>query len=545
MKRTASLFVTGIVICCCIIGLSACDRKLNHEEITQLTKAVLQINVYDEEKNMISSGSGFCLYDSQTLVTNYHVIENGHSVVAVSEDNIQYNVSGVCYYDKNRDIAILRFDNKTTLPVLSLSFKYEVGEEIYAIGSPLGLKNTISNGIISGVRDNEGYKDIQITAPISPGSSGGALLNAMGKVIGITYACIENGQNLNFAIPVADFQNIEYDINRFESFSDVVSYNHPYGNHVQNFGQFSEGLFVAEYVCDGESYIILNHNHDYSQDRLSIISSDGRVINSIDGYLYPNVYHSKLYCYKVYDSIVEIDLRRLIAGEENEKTVCSLENLKIDTIDSMLVSDWGFLIRSDDTIMRTDLEGQVVHRLTEAGIGSGVLTEQYDFAYSTDESTNIEVINLETFEKQRLEVGVIFASVKGYNDGVYFLETQNNDGNWLAITAYNVETCNVSKLFEEVQSLCFATYENRVFCGLPNGIVEDSKWFRSKCYDLYNIDLNDSEQYKIPVYSFEQINFGENGKMYIIGQQYKSSPKAIYQVNLDGSELEKIIDWDT
>ncbi len=78
----------------------------------------------------------------------------------------------------------------------------EIGERIYAIGNPKGLSGTFSEGIVSGVRNLQLSQELQITAPISPGSSGGPVLNSRGQVIGVAYASYSEGQNLNFAIPI-------------------------------------------------------------------------------------------------------------------------------------------------------------------------------------------------------------------------------------------------------------------------------------------------------------------------------------------------------
>ena len=84
----------------------------------------------------------------------------------------------------------------------------EVGEDVYAIGNPQGLEGTFSKGIISSIREFNGHSIIQITAPISPGSSGGPLLNSIGEVIGVAFASFKSGQNLNFAIPVKYLHNL-------------------------------------------------------------------------------------------------------------------------------------------------------------------------------------------------------------------------------------------------------------------------------------------------------------------------------------------------
>jgi len=106
--------------------------------------------------------------------------------------------------DSRQDLAIIRVSN-VDAPALSLgrSDKVQIGESVYVAGNPIGfLEGTFSNGIISGVREfRVGSERIQITAPISKGSSGGPVLNSKGEVIGVAVSIITAGQNLNFAIP--------------------------------------------------------------------------------------------------------------------------------------------------------------------------------------------------------------------------------------------------------------------------------------------------------------------------------------------------------
>jgi len=105
--------------------------------------------------------------------------------------------------DSRKDIAFLKI-KAIDLKVLRVgsSSTAQVGDTVYSLSNPLGLPRTLSQGIISGIRQLDGYQLLQITAPISPGSSGGPLFNTKGEVIGITAAALEGGQSLNFAIPI-------------------------------------------------------------------------------------------------------------------------------------------------------------------------------------------------------------------------------------------------------------------------------------------------------------------------------------------------------
>ncbi len=158
-------------------------------------------------------GSGFLISPTGLLVTNYHVIGDADKVVvAVINNGIDlYDVISIIAYDSIEDIAILKirkegsYYSPENLPyvVMGNSDSIETGERIFAIGNPEGFNNTISDGIISQIREFEkGIKSFQITAPISMGSSGGALFNEKGEVIGITDSIYTSGQNINFAIPI-------------------------------------------------------------------------------------------------------------------------------------------------------------------------------------------------------------------------------------------------------------------------------------------------------------------------------------------------------
>jgi hypothetical protein len=145
------------------------------------------------------------------IVTNYHVIAEGTSAVVKLPDGAFYVVDGILASDKARDLAVIKAhgENFRTLS-LGDSDHVQVGQEVVAIGNPLSLESTVSSGIVSSIRtiDEKGGKYLQVTAPISPGSSGGPLLNMEGQVVGITTMYLKGGENLNFAIPVNDARRL-------------------------------------------------------------------------------------------------------------------------------------------------------------------------------------------------------------------------------------------------------------------------------------------------------------------------------------------------
>ncbi len=187
--------------------------KLTALEISErVSPSVFYIEVYDDRGNAKGSGSGFFVSSEGVAVTNYHVIEETAGAKITTIYGEKHQVSEIIAYDPDLDIAIIRVDKngesgKTVSgfqPVtIANSDLVKAGQVVYALGSPVGLQNTISDGIISNAKQVVG-KDvfIQITAPISHGSSGGALVDEYGEVIGITSAGIDEAQNIGFAIPI-------------------------------------------------------------------------------------------------------------------------------------------------------------------------------------------------------------------------------------------------------------------------------------------------------------------------------------------------------
>jgi S1-C subfamily serine protease len=137
------------------------------------------------------------------VVTNLHVIVDDVGAAVTLANGDSYGVVSVAAVDERRDLALLRipgFELKTAK--LGNSDNVQVGDHVYAIGAPVGLELSLSDGILSGIRDLEGYKVLQTTAAISPGSSGGGLFNSRGELVGITSFKIRGGENINFAVPI-------------------------------------------------------------------------------------------------------------------------------------------------------------------------------------------------------------------------------------------------------------------------------------------------------------------------------------------------------
>src|ERR1041385_6337335 len=169
----------------------------------QASPAVVLIEAIGTDGKTTKSGSGLLVSADGKLLTNYHVISHTKQAIVKLANGDAYDLVEVLVVDKRKDIAFLKIP-AVDLPVAKLgrSNTVEIGNAVYSIGSPLGLQNTLSQGLVSGIRDMDGYRLFQMSAPISPGSSGGPVFNGTGEVIGIAVLTIEGGQNLNFAIPI-------------------------------------------------------------------------------------------------------------------------------------------------------------------------------------------------------------------------------------------------------------------------------------------------------------------------------------------------------
>jgi tetratricopeptide (TPR) repeat protein len=188
-------------------------------------KAVVTLIVYGADGGVKCQGSGFFVNSKGLLVTNAHVVNDAASVAARLASGAFYNMKEIRRINRTKDLALLQFDAKETPCVIGLgnSDEIEIGEKVYAIGTPDGQEATLSQGIISNpVRESNGIRRIQFTAPISPGSSGGGLFNEKGNVVGITSSIlnIPSGeqagldQNLNYAVPVNDLEAMIADTSR-------------------------------------------------------------------------------------------------------------------------------------------------------------------------------------------------------------------------------------------------------------------------------------------------------------------------------------------
>lgn len=191
------LYVLVILFTSCQ-AFGAIDAREIYKKAHQ---SVVLLVPLDQEGQPIAVGSGFFIGDGRIIVTNHHVISGAVTVRVQTVTGETFEVTEAIAVDPAHDIALLTAPQ--TGPPLELAMRTPtIGEEIVVIGNPRGLQGTLSTGIISGVRREEDSTFYQITAPISPGSSGGPVIGEDGVVLGILTFTLKDGQNLNFSVPV-------------------------------------------------------------------------------------------------------------------------------------------------------------------------------------------------------------------------------------------------------------------------------------------------------------------------------------------------------
>lgn len=169
----------------------------------QASKSVVVI------KTPSGTGAGFVVAPN-LVATCLHVVAGAHAIVVRTEDGIEHGVASVVAYDQPNDLAVLSTDD-IAAPQLQLGdfAAVEPGDPVTVIGHPRGLESSVSTGVVSGVRKLDSARQLlQITAPISPGSSGGPVFSQTGRVIGLTRSFLRDGQELNFAVPVAALRGL-------------------------------------------------------------------------------------------------------------------------------------------------------------------------------------------------------------------------------------------------------------------------------------------------------------------------------------------------
>ena len=285
-RRKAPLLIAVVIVLVCamvIAGFFYKGRKIAFSDdptaIQQASKSVVLLECYDKNGDLYCTGSAFAAFEAGVFVTNYHVVEQEvYSIYAKTEDGVMFEINSVLASDPKCDIAILRTKANPNIAVLPIGSSTDLakGEKIVAIGSPLGLLNTVSTGVFSGYNDTGAMNEIQFSASISHGSSGGALFNNAGEVIGITSASYTEGQNLNVAVPIQyamDIKNNHTEEMTIPQFYDTFDHYNEYtvSDLLRNRNLKEDLAYVYGVVAKFKEYEVIlvpDENHLLEYQRL-------------------------------------------------------------------------------------------------------------------------------------------------------------------------------------------------------------------------------------------------------------------------------------
>jgi tetratricopeptide (TPR) repeat protein len=210
-----------------VVGQSA--QESLPDLVRRVKPSVVSVLTYDAKGEPLISGSGFFIRSGE-VVTNMHVIRGAHRVEIHTLDGKgrTYPVAGALAVDEEADLALLSIElpAERSRPVAFAATLPDEGEQVFVIGNPLRLEGSVSDGIVSAVREVPDLgRIIQVTAPVSHGNSGSPLFNMRGQVIGIVTVKVTNGQNINLALGVARIASLSK--GQLIAFDQIAAKNKP------------------------------------------------------------------------------------------------------------------------------------------------------------------------------------------------------------------------------------------------------------------------------------------------------------------------------
>ena len=294
------LFITIVLIFTPLIS------KADGSTVMQKVSASMVAVVADLGQGKTSSGSGEILMEDEVL-TNCHVVKNAEKIIVQFSDgeNAPATIKGRV---GNLDLCALSvITNKRPKVKIAPLKDIKIGQPIFAIGNPLSLKFTISDGVVSAIREQEKSNVIQISAPISHGSSGGGVFDEKARLIGITTFTLVDGQNLNFAIPAEyrntiGIQSLEKGDSNTEPQKSVTFKGIPFGISLNQFKSSFPSIKCTENflgtMCNGGSFEYL-----------------GRIAKRFTAWFKNNKFYNISVYFEAVDAVdVETELKNRING---------------------------------------------------------------------------------------------------------------------------------------------------------------------------------------------------------------------------------------
>jgi len=244
MVKNLSRFIIVMAVCFMTSALSYAQPDLV-ALVKKVKPTVVAIYTFNNQGQSLMQGSGFFIGTHGEVISNWHVIEGANSAVVKTFDGSSYLVKQILGGNKESDLVFLSVDTRNnpiqTLPIADST--PEIGERVLVVGNPLSLEFSVSDGIVAAIRDIPEYpsgKVIQITAPVSPGSSGSPVINMRGEAIAVAFYVYFKGENLNFAIPGQRVKDIVTNPNQ-----SPISLSELSGNNFKTFQNPLQGFMVT------------------------------------------------------------------------------------------------------------------------------------------------------------------------------------------------------------------------------------------------------------------------------------------------------------
>lgn len=257
-------------------------NTLKTEDIYKIAeKAVVTIRAINSKGELFSSGSGFFIDSDGTIATAYHVIDGAHSLKIETHDGATYSVKNVVAFETVRDIALLRADIPVTNDFLKMQESITPGETAYSFGSSLGfLDGSFASGVVASSlhervideKTGESFKEVQYTAPVSSGNSGGPILNSKGEAIGIVTWGYTVGNSLNFATHISEIEVLDRTYERpvEDFYRDVEYYTVKMLDVIRNESEPNNYTDTANILLNGETFKGKTNSSDFDVFKITV-----------------------------------------------------------------------------------------------------------------------------------------------------------------------------------------------------------------------------------------------------------------------------------
>lgn len=380
--------VCAFLLLALFMGQTAAAETFSNDPaaIQEAAQSVMLLELYCDDE-CIGTASGFVAFDNKTLITNYHVIEGVTGILAYSDDDFLYYVDRVYAADKDKDLAILGFFSPTNLVPLRLGADAELlrAAPVLTISSPKGIKNSVSKGNISALFEAEGVSYIQISAPISPGSSGGALFDDQGLVIGVLEGALIDAQNMNLAIHIQNAMDLYHTVDAakfvsLKEFADsIASAPSPTVKPTLSSNSMEKGA----YICDIFS-AVYHHTEEGIEITWQVLENTNSyfLAYQVDGetesnYLYVRSDNSYFCSFEIRNVVPDVIYRIAVVSDPMlVEDALSHTTTFVSTSNAITKSPYSLLKRGD--------QGQAVTELQLALIQLGYLDGKADGIYGEE-----------------------------------------------------------------------------------------------------------------------------------------------------------------